>query len=277
MSLIRVFGAKKTLRNEFSGVKSIFKVWRLLLVALALNLFTHEGLSVTPPAMFPVTADVGYTLDNVGNRLARTSNLTGVNPTTATFDANDRLTSDTYDANGNTVSGSAPAPGAGVGAAPTSLRGSYDFEDHLLTATNSTGAVITLTYDGDGNRVSKTIAGVTTLYLVDDRNPSGYAQILEELTTTGGTPAVTRAYAYGHSLISQDQYYGAAWHTSFYGTDGHGNVRYLTDPAGHLTDTYDYDAFGNLIAQSGPTPNAYLYCGEQSTPTSASTITGRVT
>jgi RHS repeat-associated protein len=53
------------------------------------------------------------------------------------------------------------------------------------------------------------------------------------------------------------------WRTSFYGYDGHNNVRYLTDGNGTVTDTYDYDAFGNLIARTGDTPNKYLYCGEQ--------------
>lgn len=35
------------------------------------------------------------------------------------------------------------------------------------------------------------------------------------------------------------------------------------DDAGIITDTYDYDAFGNLIDQTGITPNNYLYAGEQ--------------
>jgi hypothetical protein len=30
---------------------------------------------------------------------------------------------------------------------------------------------VTIVYDGDGNRVSKTVAGVTTTYLVDTLNP----------------------------------------------------------------------------------------------------------
>src|SRR6516165_9574056 len=30
-----------------------------------------------------------------------------------------------------------------------------------------------------------------------------------------------------------------------------------------LTDTYDYDAFGNKVNSTGTTPNNYLYCGEQ--------------
>ncbi|MBI3661728.1 MAG: RHS repeat-associated core domain-containing protein [Acidobacteria bacterium] len=49
--------------------------------------------------------------------------------------------------------------------------------------------------------------------------------------------------------------------------DGHGSVRQLTDSAGAVTDTYTYDAFGNLISRTftgtSPTPNHYLYAGEQ--------------
>src|SRR5205807_2522469 len=64
------------------------------------------------------TGAVGYTLDAVGNRLNRTSTLTAVPPSTGTFDANDRLTNDTYDPNGSTT-----ASGANTYA--------YDFENRL--------------------------------------------------------------------------------------------------------------------------------------------------
>ncbi len=40
-------------------------------------------------------------------------------------------------------------------------------------------------------------------------------------------------------------------------------MRLLTDVTAAVTDTYDYDAFGNLIYRSGTTPNDYLYSGEQ--------------
>jgi RHS repeat-associated protein len=33
-----------------------------------------------------------------------------------------------------------------------------------------------------------------------------------------------------------------------------------------VTDTYDYDAFGNLISSTGSTPNNYLFAGEQFDP-----------
>ncbi len=66
---------------------------------------------------------------------------------------------------------------------------------------------MTIVYDGDGNRVSETVAGVTTKYLVDTVNPTGYAQVLDELQS--GT--VTRTYAYGLERISENQVISSAW------------------------------------------------------------------
>jgi len=42
-----------------------------------------------------------------------------------------------------------------------------------------------------------------------------------------------------------------------------GSVRQLTSLTGAVTDTYSYDAFGNLLASTGSTPNNFLYRGEQ--------------
>jgi RHS repeat-associated protein len=121
------------------------------------------------------------------------------------------------------------------------------------------GGAVTLLYDGDGNRVAKTVNGVTTRYLVDDLNPTGYAQVVEE--TTGG--AVQRSYAYGLQRIDELQLVNNGWTASFYGYDGFGSVRQLTNAAGAVTDAYEYDAFGNLLGKTGSTPNSYLYRGEQ--------------
>lgn len=49
-----------------------------------------------------------------------------------------------------------------------------------------------MAYDGDGNRVSETVGGTTTKYLVDDLNPTGYSQVVDELVNG----SVTRTYAY---------------------------------------------------------------------------------
>jgi YD repeat-containing protein len=113
----------------------------------------------------------------------------------------------------------------------------YDFENRLIERTVA-GKTVTITYDGDGNRARKTVTTatntVTTLYLVDTVNPTGYAQVVEELTATGGPAADTRVYVYGNDLIRQDQFDGTSWTASFYGYDGHGNVRYLTDSSGQF-------------------------------------------
>jgi RHS repeat-associated protein len=101
------------------------------------------------------------------------------------------------------------------------------------------------------------VNGVTTRYLVDDLNPTGYAQVVEE---TGG---VNRTYTYGLQRISENQIVNNAWTPSFYEYDGMGSVRQLTNSAGAVTDTYEYDAFGNLLNKTGTTPNEMLYRGEQ--------------
>ena len=190
---------------------------------------------------------VSYVYDAVGNRLSRTSSLPVISTVNATYDANDRLTGDTYDANGNTKVSS----GSNY---------TYDFENHLTSLSTQHPSPITFIYDGDGNRVGKTVNGVTTNYLIDTNNHTGYAQVVEELV--GGS--VVKQFTYGHDLISQR----CASPTvncslSFYQYDGHGSVRQLTDTSSSVTDTYDYDAFGNLINRTGSTSNDYLYSGEQ--------------
>jgi RHS repeat-associated protein len=68
---------------------------------------------------------------------------------------------------------------------------------------------------------------------------------------------------FGHDLISQRQLIGGTWTTSFFGYDGAGSVRFLTNESGTITDTYNYDAFGTLVSSTGSTPNDYLFVGEQ--------------
>jgi RHS repeat-associated protein len=121
---------------------------------------------------------------------------------------------------------------------------------------------VTLAYDGDGNRVAKSAAGVTTQYLVDDLNPTGYSQVVEEIVAG----SVQRSYSYGLQRIDENQLVSGVWAPSFYGYDAFGSVRFLTDPTGAVTDTYDYDGWGNKFHTTGSTPNNYLYRGEQYDP-----------
>jgi RHS repeat-associated protein len=66
--------------------------------------------------------------------------------------------------------------------------------------------------------------------------------------------------------ISQQQAISSTWTPSFYGYDGGGTVRALTNSAGTVTDTYEYDSFGNHWTAEGSTPNDMLYRGEEWDP-----------
>jgi hypothetical protein len=51
--------------------------------------------------------------------------------------------------------------------------------------------------------------------------------------------------------------------TSFYLADAQGSTRALLDSSRATTDTYNYDAFGNLASSTGATSNDYLFTGQQ--------------
>ena len=204
---------------------------------------TNETISGDPSQN---NGSASYSLDPVGNRLSLNSSLPGIASGSWGYNADDEVSSETYDLNGNTLT--------------TGGRTfSYDSENHL---TSMNGGQFTLVYDGNGNRVAKTVGGVTTQYLVDDLNPTGYAQVVEEVVNG----AVTRQYTYGLQRISENQIISNVWTPSFYGYDGSGSVRQLTNSAGVVTDEYEYDAYGNSFTKQGTTPNNYLYRGEQYDP-----------
>jgi RHS repeat-associated protein len=202
---------------------------------------TSESIATDPHS---INGAVNYTYDPVGNRKQMTSTLPPVPAGLWNYDANDRLTSDGYDPAGNTTSSGG-------------LNYAYDFENHLVQQGG-----LSVVYDGDGNRVAKTTPNGTTQFLVDSVNPSGYAQVLDELQSG----SVSRTYVWGLQLVSQHEQVSQTLSTNYYLYDGHGSVRGLSDASGAVTDTYDYDAFGNLIHSTGSTPNVYLFSGQQFDP-----------
>ena len=66
-------------------------------------------------------------------------------------------------------------------------------------------------------------------------------------------------YIRGEELISQER----NGEKSYYLYDGFDSVRMLADEDNNITDTYTFDAFGNLVSSTGDTENSYLYRGEQ--------------
>ncbi|NJL00458.1 MAG: RHS repeat-associated core domain-containing protein [Spirulinaceae cyanobacterium SM2_1_0] len=113
--------------------------------------------------------------------------------------------------------------------------------------------LVTYAYDDDNIRVSATVGGVTTSYLLDKNRP--YAQVLEEYEDGSSTVS----YAYGLDLIEQER---AGLETTYL-VDGLGSTRALLDETGDVAAAYSYDAYGNLLGELGAVENAYRFAGEQ--------------
>ena len=112
-----------------------------------------------------------YTYDAVGNRLTRASTVTGISAQTFSYDANDRLLTDTtggvattytYDNNGNTLSKYTSAVDQAIY--------EWDAQNRLVGAkvTEATGTSnIAYHYEADGIRVASIVDGTETRYLID--------------------------------------------------------------------------------------------------------------
>lgn len=212
---------------------------------------TSETIANDPNGM---NGSVSYSYDPVGNRTQKVSTLPGYPGGLINYNANDQLSTDTYDSNGNTTQ----SQGKGY---------VYDFENHLISANG-----LTYAYDGDGHRVSKTANGTTITFATSDINPTGYSQVLQEsYSPTGPNKESQHTYIYGlEGVLELRSHYDGSGNNltqqMYFVHDGHGSVRAITDQNGAVTDTYDYDAFGVLTHSTGSTLNTTLFSGEQYDP-----------
>jgi RHS repeat-associated protein len=214
---------------------------------------THRVISYTYDSLYRLTdADYStgefyqYAYDPVGNHLSLTTTVGVVN---YQYDAANRLTSVngqayTWDANGNLLSDGVRSY-------------SYDHANRLaqvVSGTLTTG----FTYNGAGDRVAKTVDGVTTAYVLDPA--AGLTQVLQETTASQ-----TTRYLYGHDgstalttgLLAQ--YDSGTW--AYHVNDGLGSVRQLADTAGQVVQGYSFSPFGVPLGESGGEP--YGFTGEQ--------------
>lgn len=207
--------------------------------------------------------EITYTYDANGNRLSRNDSAEGL--TIYSYDLNGRLVTEvganlvttySHDDNGNLVHKLVEEPD-GTDVAEVAYE--WDFEKRLIGVDDDGDGFIDVenVYDAEGDRVAQIVDGVETRFLLDKSGP--YSQVAVEYTSAF---AVSAYYVHGLDLISQTR----GTETSYYHIDGLGSTRALTNAAGTVTDTYDYDAYGRLIGQTGATENWYLFGGEQRDP-----------
>ncbi len=216
------------------------------------DLYRLKEEAITPANGSEVS--FSYQYDAVGNRVYSIED--GVH-TEYTYDDNDRLKKQggveyQYDNNGNTIR---------IAEEDNILLYSYDGDNRLIEVVTEengqTTSTVTYAYDADGNRVQTNADGEVTQYVVESND--SLSQVIAELDQDN---QIKVAYLYGDDLVSQYR----DNEVNYYHYDGLGSTRTLTNPSSEITDSYTYEAFGELLEQTGETDNNYLYTGEQIDP-----------
>ena len=127
----------------------------------------------------------------------------------------------------------------------------YDAENRLISLTEGISTT-TYTYNGDGDRVSQTVDGVTTTYVNDTAAP--LTMLLAEITGTD-----TIYYLHGLDLVAQNDGVGS----EYFAYDGLGSVRQALDSAEAVLCTQTFDPYGNLYASTGTDSTSFGFTGEQ--------------
>ena len=209
--------------------------------------FGYDGLDRLTAATHPLTLDQSFAYDPVGNRTTNSSQHNGGN----------QLTEDTgftyqYDANGNLTRKTVKASGVHTDY-------TYDAENRLIKVEEfAAGATVpaataTYRYDGLGRRIEKIGNGLTRRYIYDGED------ILLEYDETNTLQA---RYTHGPG-IDEPLAMTRGSNTFFYHQDGLGTVTDLTDSTGQTAKTYSYDAWGQIIQQTGTVESPYTYTGRE--------------
>ncbi len=192
-----------------------------------------------------------YTYDAAGNRIGldRTNGASILLPDAvqAAYDAANqqiRFNSGTpnlsYDANGNLISQ--------TDASGTTTY-TWDARNRLI-GISGPGVSASFVYDALGRRTRKTLNGVQTDYLYDGQD------IIAEIG--GGAVGVT----YLRSLSIDEPFVRQSTTNEYYHVDALGSTLELTDGAGVVATTYEYEAFGKTTI-NGASTNPFQYTGRE--------------
>lgn len=187
-----------------------------------------------------VIFDKQHEYDANGNR----TKLVGDSTVSYTYNNLNQLVSDgvatySYDANGNLIE-------IITGSDITEYQ--YDDENQLVKIGYPDNSELIFKYAADGKRIEQDVSGQVTRFVFD-------GDALYGETNSSSTYIVK--YNRNLGLISQKRSSG----NYYYLTDALGSVTRLVDASGSVTDTYNYDAFGNVISRTGATNNAYQFAG----------------
>ena len=187
-----------------------------------------------------------YSYDAVGNRLASDRIAAYVyNP------ANQLVVnggSHHYDKNGNLIQ---------KVASEGTTNYEWDYENRLVKVTAPDGTVAEFAYDPFGKRIAKQViengTSTNTRYFYDNQN------IFFEYDDGG---AIGNRYTHGPG-IDEPLMVTTAKEKYYYHADGLGSIIALSDRAGKMVQSYEYDSFGNLKDQMSRVKQPYTYTGRE--------------
>jgi RHS repeat-associated protein len=182
---------------------------------------------------------ITYAYDKVGNRTSQTKFGT---TTSHSYDAADELSSTT--SGGNTTNYSYDNDGQQTGQGTKTF--AYNLAGQLTQAADASTTLASFTYDGNGNRLSKTANAVTTSYAWDENNDLPQLALEQE----GGS--TLRSYQYGSDLISMS----AGGSAYYFHHDALGTTSAITKQTGATEWTYTYDPYGDTRTTTKVDPNA---------------------
>ena len=159
----------------------------------------------------------------------------------------------TYDNNGNIIT-------ATTSSGTTTY--TYDYNNRMTSVDQNGTVIATYTYDALGRRIGIKDGGTQTWTVYNgtsvDSNP--YADY-----TSTGSVSVRYLFQPGADvtggIVARTSSSGT---TAWYLTDQIGSVRYIENTAGTVLDAINYDAFGNIVSQTGSTnADRFMFAGMQ--------------
>jgi RHS repeat-associated protein len=211
------------------------------------QMYGYDSLNRLASATHPLLFDQNFSYDSVGNRANNASLYNAGNQLIEDFSFRYK-----YDSNGNLSKKTFKAT-------QNHIDYTYDAENRLTKVEEFAAgavtpfAIATYRYDGLGRRIEKTGNGFTRRYIYDDED------ILLEYDENNTFQA---RYTHGPGIdepISMQR--GGA--NYFYHQDALGTVSDLSDSSGVLARSYAYDAWGNIIQETGQLENPYAYTGRE--------------
>ncbi|MDF2804621.1 MAG: hypothetical protein K0S61_4526, partial [Anaerocolumna sp.] len=230
--------------NEYDGNNNILALERIKSgVSHLFNYEYEEGSNFLTKENLEDGNEIAYAYDLKGNRTSKTTIKGGQSQTTAYFyrddntlssvEQNGEIKSYQYDVQGNMI----------LDEKNTYV---YDALDQLI-AINETRTAIPVAnyiYNSNGERIQKTVNGKQTNYFYQ-----GDFLLYE----TDSDNNITREYIWSESGYPiAFKYQGNMY---YYHTNYRGDVLAITDQSGTIVAEYSYDAWGNILSQSGDLAN----------------------